>query len=401
MFEMLFMPMILAAGIMGAMAVSDLQSLYIEAITVPAKMQQAGYSPEVFTRLMSDRFLSIEAKARTRTETRKLATQQEQTVLSVAADLVHATSLVRALQASGNMIEFTMVGDVVDVGNEYLVRLRLSRYGRPVATVDVMRPQDKIDELAAEAADRILKLTDPQIMCAAIMQDELKNQELQGGHALEKTAACVEETLPRAQADDRLWLTNLQGVVAFVQGRPEDAKQRFSAALRIEPDFTPSLLNLGVIHAMQGRYDQAIRFYKQVFLHPLPSDSPQSYSATYMEWGTTLMALGRTAEGEEKLRAAIRADPKFASAYFRLAKFTKDRELRRTLTSLGDAFERDGSTVYTENLVGVVQKMGAVAAHLETPKAPVAAPPEPEENDLLSRTGRNWWDRLRDKLTGH
>jgi hypothetical protein len=120
-----------------------------------------------------------------------------------------------------------------------------------------------------------------------------------------------------------------------------------------------------------------------------------------MEWGTALMALGRSAEGEEKLRAAVRADPKFASAYFRLAKYTKDRDLRRTLTSLGDAFERDGSMIYTENLVGVVQKLGAGAARSAGPNSAATAPLEPAEDDLLVNSGRTWWDRLQDMRTGN
>jgi hypothetical protein len=75
--------------------------------------------------------------------------------------MLKMTALVRAVQESSDLIEFTVNGEVVEIDKNYLLRLRFDRYGRSVTRIEEVRPQDDIKGLARVAAERIMKVTDP------------------------------------------------------------------------------------------------------------------------------------------------------------------------------------------------------------------------------------------------
>jgi tetratricopeptide (TPR) repeat protein len=362
-FTGLLLPLIVAASLISGVAVTDPQSLYIDAITVPSSMQSRGYTPVVFVRMMNDELLGIEATAKTRNDAQKLRTEDEKGVIAVTLDMLNMTTLVRAVQESSNLIEFTVNGEIVEVGKNYLLRLRVDRYGRQVTRIEVTKPQTGVHELAVGAAEQIMKLTDPQVYCASIMQIEARTLDPAGGSYLfPKTDSCIKETLPTAQEDDRLWLLNLQGVVAFVEGRLPDAAKHFRAAIRGNPDFSPALLNLGILWARSGKPEKAIGYFKSVFRHEIPSDSPQTFAAAYTEWADALAASGHGAEADAMFRRATQVDPKYAEAYFRWARHTADPKKAQQLTARGQALAQTYGGLYTENLIG---KLRITAAEMD------------------------------------
>jgi hypothetical protein len=160
-FTGLLLPLVIVASLISGVAVTDPRSLYIDTITVPDSMEKRGYTPLVFIRMMNDEVLAIEATAKTRTDAQKLRTEEDKGVISVSLDMLKMTALVRAVQESSDLIEFTVNGEVVEIDKNYLLRLRFDRYGRSVTRIEEVRPQDDIKGLARVAAERIMKVTDP------------------------------------------------------------------------------------------------------------------------------------------------------------------------------------------------------------------------------------------------
>jgi tetratricopeptide (TPR) repeat protein len=362
-FTGLLLPLFVVASLVSGVAITDLQSLYIDAITVPESMQQRGYTPLVFIRMMNDDLLEIEATAKTRTDAQKLRTETDKGVVAVALDMLNMTALVRAMQESGKLIEFTVNGEIVENDKDYILRLRIARYGHNTTPIMVTKPAGSIHELAAAGAERIMKITDPQVFCAAVMQDEARTQDpAKSALRFPKTQDCIAETLPTAQDDDHLWLLNLQGVVAFVEGRQEEAAKRFRAALRRQPDFPPALLNLGILQARNGRWAKAIGYFQKVVEQELPADSPQVYAAAYTEWGDALAKLGQYDDAARTFDIATKADPKYAEAYFRWAAHTSDPQEAARLTALGKAIEQRYGGLYTDNMIGKLRQAAAGSA---------------------------------------
>jgi tetratricopeptide (TPR) repeat protein len=397
-FTGLLLPLLVLASLVSGVAVTDLQSLYIDTITVPDSMARRGYTPLVFIRMMNDELLGIEATAKTRTDAQKLRTEDEKGVVAVTLDMLKMTALVRAVQGSSNLIEFTVNGEIVEVDKDYLLRLRIDRYGHKVTRIEVTKPQDNVHDLAASGAERIMKITDPQVVCAAVMQTESRAVDpIDGKFHFPRTDECINETLPTAQDDDRLWLLNLQGVVAFVEGRQNDAAKHFRAAIRGNPDFSPALLNLGILQARSGKPEKAIGYFKAIFRRDVPMDSPQTFAAAYTEWADALVDIGDRAEAEKMFERATKADPKYAEAYFRWAKHTADPQEAARFMALGEAIAQKYGGVYTENLVG---KLRAAAARSEEP-GPGRQADDLEGSfgdvGLLAEPGRDQslWDYLR------
>jgi tetratricopeptide (TPR) repeat protein len=398
-FTGLLLPLLLVASLVSGVAVTDPRSLYIDTITVPESMEHRGYTPLVFIRMINDEVLAIEATAKTRTDAQKLRTEDEKGVVAVSLDMLKMTALVRAVQESTSLIEFTVNGEIVEIDKNYLLRLRFDRYGRGVTRIEESRPRDDVKALARIAAERIMKVTDPQIFCASVMQTEAEaNAPIEGKFYFPRTIACIEETLPIAQNDDRLWLLNLRGVVAFVGQRPDDAAMHFRSAIRLNPDFSPALLNLGILDAHAGRPEKAIGYFEQVFRHEIPSDSPQTFAAAYTEWADALVDVGRPAEAEAMFRKATETDPKYAEAYFRWAKHTTDPKRAAALTARGEAIAKEYGGVYTENLVG---KLRMAASEMHRPGGELEHPDDLEgtlgDVGLLAEPvpDRTLWDRLR------
>jgi tetratricopeptide (TPR) repeat protein len=400
------LPLVVVASLISGVAVTDPRSLYIDTITVPDSMEKRGYTPLVFIRMMNDEVLAIEATAKTRTDAQKLRTEEDKGVISVALDMLKMTALVRAVQESSDLIEFTVNGEVVEIDKNYLLRLRFDRYGRSVTRVEEVRPQDDVKGLARIAAERIMKVTDPQIFCAAVMQTEAAALiSVEGKFAFPKTEACIEETFAMAQNDDRRWLLNLHGVIAFVGGSPEEAAKHFRHAIRLDPDFSPALLNLGILYARAGRPEKAIGYFAQVFRHEIPSDSPQTFAATYTEWADALVALHRPAEAEATFRKATETDPKYAEAYLRWAKQTADPKRAAELTALGEQIAKKYGGVYTENLVGKLRmasseerRPGGEMQHpddLEGDLGDIGLLAEPTMETTFWARVRNTWRQLR------
>jgi tetratricopeptide (TPR) repeat protein len=405
-FTGLLLPLLIVASLVSGVAVTDPRSLYIDTITVPDSMEQRGYTPLVFIRMMNDEVLAIEATAKTRTDAQKLRTEEEKGVVAVSLDMLKMTALVRAVQESSDLIEFTVNGEVVEIDKNYLLRLRFDRYGRNVTRIEEARPQDDVKELARIAAERIMKVTDPQIFCAAIMQTEAAAlKPTDGTFAFPKTEACIDETIGLAQDDDRLWLLNLHGVVAFVAGKPDEAAKHFRAAIRLNPDFSPALLNLGILYAHADQPQKAVEYFAQVFRKELPTDSPQTYAATYTEWADALVDLHRPAEAEAMFRKAVGTDPKYAEAYFRWARHTTDPKRAAELNALGEQVSKKYGGVYTENLVGKLRMAAAAerghGGELEHPDdlegnlGDVGLLAEPVPDRTLWERLRNTWRRLR------
>jgi tetratricopeptide (TPR) repeat protein len=401
-FTSILLPLVVIASLVSGVAATDFRSLFLDTISVPGSMKQRGYTPVVFIRMMNDRLLAIEATAKTRTEAQRLRTEDEKGIIAATVDMLSMTHLVRAVQMSSNLIEFKVNGEIVESGDDYLLRLRIDRYGQKVARIEATKPQNDVHALADLGAERIMQITDPQVFCAAIMQREAAELTPTSGRFLfAKTDACITETLPTAQDDDRLWLLNLQGVVAFVEGRELDAGKHFRSAIRLEPDFSPALLNLGILYAHAGRPQKAIGYFEQVFRHQLPSDSPQTFAAAYTEWADALANLGQPAAAEAMFRRAVEADPQYAEAYYRWARHTPDPMAATKLRALGDALARQQhGALYTENLVG---RLRSVAAQSQKP----VAPGQPDDIEgtlgdvgLLAEPGtrdRNLWDYIRNR----
>jgi superkiller protein 3 len=83
------------------------------------------------------------------------------------------------------------------------------------------------------------------------------------------------------QLEPEFWQARyLLGVELAAQGKIEEARAQFSAAIRYRPDFAPSHLNLGVLLAKQEKPDQALAEFRTTLQLDPANPSAQQYIQT-------------------------------------------------------------------------------------------------------------------------
>jgi tetratricopeptide (TPR) repeat protein len=168
-------------------------------------------------------------------------------------------------------------------------------------------------------------------------------------------------------------LVNL-GIAYFNQRDFDRAREIFEKAKSIDPDDPHVHYNLGLIFKLIGETEEAVLAFEEVAAHD-PEDAMTLY---YL--GTLYASLGRLEEAEATLRQAIRLQPNNESAHFSLGNVLirqgRSEEGQKELTvfrSLKESFPVETASAglqYTE--------LGKYAEAIEPPSLPLQQlPPEP------------------------
>jgi tetratricopeptide (TPR) repeat protein len=108
------------------------------------------------------------------------------------------------------------------------------------------------------------------------------------------------------------------GALLYEQNDFKPAISPLEAAQKLSPDSPLPAFYLAMTHEALGDQNKALELYQQAELLS-PQTSAQSAEIA-VAYGRLLVSLGRTQEGIEKERRAIRIDPKTRDAHFVLAK---------------------------------------------------------------------------------
>jgi tetratricopeptide (TPR) repeat protein len=97
------------------------------------------------------------------------------------------------------------------------------------------------------------------------------------------------------------------GIIAYREGRTEDAIRDLEAAIEIEPKSYSALFTLGNAYARLGHHDKAIKAFQ---LSSLLADS----SELHANIGNSYMALKDYASAKAEFKKAIELDPNYVGA---------------------------------------------------------------------------------------
>lgn len=118
------------------------------------------------------------------------------------------------------------------------------------------------------------------------------------------------------------------GWIYHLEGRMQEAKGKYYAALRLKPDFTHALSNLGLIFLFKEKhYDKAEEYFRKALDH-----DPNFYPSLN-NLGLLLIRVGAYKEAEEFLKRAIQKTPKRWEAHTNLG------EIYSQLGEYGKAIE--------------------------------------------------------------
>ncbi|MEI6559959.1 MAG: tetratricopeptide repeat protein [Rhodospirillaceae bacterium] len=359
----LSVPLTMAAMAFGFAVVTDTQSVVIDKITLPAAVASAtnGYTPEVVLKHLADEMHEIERQAQSRAEARKLQLSGHKSAVSVLADFMKVTPLMRVAQETAGLIPFKFTGDIIVSGGDLKMVLRGHGSHQKSRHIVVKAPPDQLDQLIRLTAYEAMRLIDPYIVAAYQFRKDFKSRDYT------RTLEIIQSELGDSEkklSTNRKWLYNLWGMVLYQQADRAGAIEKFQAALAIDPNFASPMLNWGVVLTRQGHNQEAIERFRAVISNRRTDASEATLAATNSEWGFALALLGQYEQAFAKFRQAVSIDPGFADVYSSWAE---------VLSALGRADEAATMTersvklaptevIYTENLVGPVQNLPATAS---------------------------------------
>jgi len=107
---------------------------------------------------------------------------------------------------------------------------------------------------------------------------------------------------------------NTLGVVYLDMRRPADAQAEFQLAVERDPDYAEAYHNLGLAHAEQGRFAEAVGAYRKALSFPTYA-TPE---VAYHNLGNAHFRQDQLREAEEAFRAALQLEPRLIGAHYGL-----------------------------------------------------------------------------------
>lgn len=355
----LTVPLMMAAMAFGFAVVSDNQTVHIDRISVPGSVAGGtGYTPDVVINRLADEMHEITHQAQSRAQARAIELHGEKNALIVLADFLKVTPLIRVAQETAGLIPFTFNGEIVIRGKDLEMVLRGYDAQQKPNYIVTRAPADQIPQLIKTTAYEAMRVIDPYILAAYQFKKDFKSRDFT------PTVDIIQRQLAEKDPQYTKWMYNLWGMVLYQQADRVGAIEKFRAALAADPNFASALLNWGVVLARQGNNQEAIEKFRMVVTNRRSDASPTTRAAVYGEWGFSLALLGRTDEAFSRFRQATAADPGFADVYSSWAEVLSalgraDEAATMTAKSLKLA---PAEVVYTENLIGPVQRLPATAS---------------------------------------
>ncbi len=134
----------------------------------------------------------------------------------------------------------------------------------------------------------------------------------------------------------------LRGRVLGKLNRYEEARQAFEKVLEIEPDFEGGRFALGNNAAQQGRYTEALKYFRQERENFTSDTDAAKRRAVLLQIGRAHKEIGAFDEAEEAVREAVRLDVTYAEAHSELgAIYEEAGRMEEALTARRKALELD------------------------------------------------------------
>ncbi len=218
-------------------------SVIVEHMSVPAELEQMGYTPTLVALQILEEWNTISSGATTtkkRMGAPEFSLDPGQVEIPVPAVNISISSIVDYFKSRWNLPQRRLRGGIVAVASDApecaarCYTFRISLGGPGLLTVPRARAASEIDELIKDASRLALEHIDPYLLANFYFasRDPLLENE---SHRLLGLALSTKPT------SDDIWAHTLTGVLYNRHQQWADALQHLDRALRIDSDFAPAL----------------------------------------------------------------------------------------------------------------------------------------------------------------
>jgi tetratricopeptide (TPR) repeat protein len=322
----------------------------IDAIGVPKELEERGYTSAVVAQRLIDEIMRIGAVAATlkdRAQFSSLPFENKIPKIDVAG-LSLATFFAQLREFVGIVdtrisgeVTIERAPDATDKTSPPTLSLRLRIQDK--GTVHVGEPAAKLDMLVRPAALQLVELFDPYVAAAYYyVNGDLDNAEKMGQRLLDSP-----------KEEERRLGINMNGLIALVQNRNEEALAIFTGMMAAEPGALRPILNRAFVRITMGIAEATREAARPHFEYAL-TDALRAIALAEADGPVPTerqrrqLAIARTVAGEALMRMgdekydeaiaqfkrANAAEPKYPRAYFFQAQICRERKLYTEAVSL-------------------------------------------------------------------
>jgi tetratricopeptide (TPR) repeat protein len=337
---------------------NNVEAVNIEAISVPpAVTSKTGFTDAIVVTRLAHRMQEIEKEAQSRADAKEVMAHDDGGSAAVLGEYFGLSAMLKVVQTSFGLIPYSFSGEIVLHDKKLEMILRGHDNAHHESFIHQVAAEDDLLGLINKTAYEAVRVIDPSVLAAYQFKHDYLTRDFTA------TENVIRRGLASEDARTHKWLLNLWGIVRYQQADRDGAIEKFRQALELDPKFASARFNWGVALARQGMLEEAIKRFKEVVQTWRSGDQLDTLAAAYTEWGFSLALQGRTEEAFAKFRTAAATDPTFSDVYTSWAEVLSaagrsDEAQKMTDRSLQLARVEK---VYTDNLVGRVQSLPAVA----------------------------------------
>ncbi|HYD68297.1 tetratricopeptide repeat protein [Azospirillum sp.] len=300
--DYLSLSLLAAISFFGVSVVSGLGGISVEPISVPPAIVKQGYTPEVLTRQMADEMRHIREVAGSRLRSTDLPGKAKEETLQQLGEYFGIQIFVDAARRHLGVIRVAFSGEIHNApGGDDVIELRIRAQiddGRTVLHTYRGRT-DEVGRLLKTAAFDAMVVVDPYVATLYRRDEEMKA----GKRDLPGTYELIEHCFKVMPRKDHHLVFNLWGRTLLLQGRYDEAIEKFSAAIEMKPEFGAGYLNIGRTLIRSGKHAAAVETLERALA------SYDDVATVHRELFVAHAALNQPAEALAHIEKAIRAEP--------------------------------------------------------------------------------------------
>jgi len=315
--DYLTLSLLAAVSFFGISVVSGLGAISVEPIAVPPAIVKQGYTPEVMTRQLADEMRRIREVAASRLRSTDVPGKAKEETLQQLGEYFGVQIFVDAARRHLGVIRVAFSGEIHNAGGgDDVIELRVRAQvddGRTILHTYRGR-MDEVGRLLKAAAFDAMVIIDPYI--ATLYK---RDEEMKAGHRdLPDTYALIAHCFKAMPRKDHHLVYNLWGRTLLVQGRYDEAIEKFSAAVEMRPDFGAGYLNIGRTLIRIGRNAAALEMLERALT------TYNDKAAVHREMFVAHVAMDQPTEALAHIEKAIHAAPEDAELYAMQATLYRD-----------------------------------------------------------------------------
>lgn len=355
MFSSIYSTFIIVSGLIGAQIMMDGRTFSFTQMSIPTTLNPTGYNADLVKEKILLEAQDLVAHSQSRDQAVQFANTNTEGPPELIAKQLGIQPILDAAQHYVGRLKYSIIGAIVEHGDYLELMLITTRFDGRVVVARMQRPKADIDLLIKDGGYALIHLVAPHLACASQLLNARRRMQDTGSFDGSRTMDCISKAMPAALEEEKLWLLNLKAIVLAMREDRLGAYAALRTALRVEPNFSPALLNLGILLDRDGKPEEALKAYKAIFQRRLASDSAQTYSSAYALIALSMEKMGKKDDVVRYLWKAVRADPNFEVAQRLLLERLPEDSLDATILrnnllalKMADGTER----IYTENLLG-------------------------------------------------